>query len=347
LHPQRPAGPQRETTSIKDIAQAANVSPSTVSRALSGNPLISPATAERIRRIARERGFHVSAAARSLVTGRTNIIGLVVVALADPFVGDVVEAVEAVAHTKGCSVMLATSGADPERELRVVRELEEQRVAGVVVSASHVGDQYLTRLADMKVPIVILNSHRLGETVCSVRIDNVTASETATRYLLQLGHARVAYLGHRFGYQSDAERHAGYLRALDAAGVPPVPELIVYGDSTLEGAMRAMEELLSRPVRPTAVFCYNDLSAIGALRAARVAGLQVPRDVSIMGFDDLPIAPYVDPPLSTVHQPRRRMGELAAQNLFTLIEGSSVDSTQLIRGELIVRESTAPPGSRS
>jgi LacI family transcriptional regulator, repressor for deo operon, udp, cdd, tsx, nupC, and nupG len=234
----------------------------------------------------------------------------------------------------------------PEREIQIVREFAEQRVAGVVVSASHVGDQYLTRLADMKVPIVMLKSHCLGDVVCSVRIDNLTASEAATRYLLQLGHERVAYLGHRLGYQSDAERHTGYVRALQAAGRDAESQLIVYGDSTIEGAIRAMDGLLTLPTRPTGVFCHNDLSAIGAIRAVRLARLRVPGDISIMGFDDLPIAPYLDPPLTTVHQPRRRMGELAMGALFDLIDGGSTDATQLIRGELIVRESTAPPATK-
>jgi DNA-binding LacI/PurR family transcriptional regulator len=332
------------STSIKDIAEAANVSSSTVSRALAGSALISTETADRVRAIARERGFHVSAAARSLVTGRTNIIGLVVVTLADPFIGEVAEAVDAAAQSRGYSVMLGSSGADPDQELRVLRDLEERRVAGAVVSASHVGDAYLARLEQMKVPMVLLNSHRIGEAICSVRIDNVTAAEAATRYLRHLGHERIAYLGHRFGYQSEEERRLGFLRAMNA----PAEPIVAYGDSTAEGGVRAMEELLARPAteRPSAVFCYNDVSAFGALHATRRAGLRVPDDVSIVGFDDLPLASYANPPLTTVRQPRREMGRIAMDALFTLIGGGTPDASTLVRGELIVRDSSAPPSRR-
>lgn len=329
--------------SIKDIARAANVSHSTVSRALRNSPLVSPQTAEQIRKIAREANFRISAVARSLATGRTNTLGVVVTTIADPFAAEVVQGVEDAANSHSYSVILANSGADPEREMRVVHSFEERRVDGILVTSSRVGNLYVGHLAEMKVPIVLINNQHPEEFVYSVMIDNVAASEEATRHLISLGHRRIAYIGDRGGYQSESERRQGYCRALADANVPCVTELIRQADSTPQGAILVMDELLQLSEPPTAIFCYNDITAVGALLAARRHGLSVPGDLSIMGFDDLPLASYLSPALTTIRQPMRDMGRQATDILFRLLSGGTAESSRHVRGELIVRESTAPP----
>ncbi len=335
--------------SIKDIARAARVSHSTVSRALHSSPLVNRETAERIRRIACEMGYRPSAVARSLVTRKTKTIGVVVTTIADPFIAEVVSGIEEVANDHGYSVFLANCNADPEREVKVVHSFHERRVDGILVTASRVGALYMPLLSEMKVPIVLINNQHPGEFVHSVMIDNVTASREATQHLIRLGHRRIAYIGDQFGFQSDSERFSGYRQALEAADLPFLPELVAHGDGKPEGGMRAMEKLLALAEPPTAVFCYNDLSALGALRVIQWHGLNVPLDISIVGFDDLFIASYTNPPLTTIRQPKQQMGRMAMEILLKLFSGLNSTTNIKVSGELIIRGSTAPAkrGARS
>jgi len=329
--------------SIKDIARMAGVTHSTVSRALRDSPLLSRETVEKIQRIARESGYRTSAAARSLVTRRSDTVGVVVTNIADPFVAGVVSGIEETADQHGLSVFLANSNAEPEREVRVARKFEERRVDGIIVTASRVGAQYVPLLTQMQVPIVLLNNQHPGHFAHSVMIDNVQASLDATRHLIGLGHRRIAYLGDRYGHQSDTERFSGYRQALEEAGLPFEPRLVVHGDGKPEGAEAAIADLLALPQPPTAVFCYNDMSALGAMLQFRNRGLRIPRDISVVGFDDLYFSQYLDPPLTTVRQPMRQMGRLAMETLLKIFAGADSGHDIKVPGELIVRRSTAPP----
>ena len=331
--------------SIKDIASIVNVSHSTVSRALRNSPLVGVETAERIRKVADEQGYTVSAVARSLVTKRTYTIGLVVTDVADPFVGEVASGIEEVAQAQGYSLLLASSHADPDREVRTVRLLHERRVDGILVNASRVGALYMQLLVKINAPIVLINNEHPGEFAHSVAIDNVSAARDATQHLVDLGHSRIGYLGNQFGLQADTDRFAGYRQILEEAGLGFLPELVTHGDGKPAGGMRAMEQLLHLPQRPTAVFCYNDMEAIGALRVAREHGLRIPADLSVIGLDDISLASYTDPPLTTIQQPKGELGRVAAQILLDLLSGGSPDSRIKLPGKLIVRQSTAAPGS--
>jgi len=327
--------------SIKDLARRACVSHSTVSRALRGSPLVNLETAARIQKIAEEAGYRPSAVARSLVLGRSNTIGVVVTNIADPFVAGVVNGMEGMAEERGYSVILANSNAEPEREVRVVHSFEERRVDGIIVTSSRVGARYLPLMEKMRVPVVLLNNQHPSEFAHSVIIDNVEASLAATRHLLQLGHRRIAYLGDRFGYQSDTERFAGYRRAVEAAGLEFAPELVVHGDGRPEGGEQAIEQLLALAKPPTAVFCYNDMSAVGVMRQVRARDLRIPDDLSVVGFDDLYLSEYLQPPLTTVRQPMHQMGRMAMETLLRIMNGEDCTQIQRVAGELIVRESTA------
>jgi DNA-binding LacI/PurR family transcriptional regulator len=329
--------------SIKDIARLARVSHSTVSRALSGSPLVNPETAANIRRIAAESGFRTSAVARSLATSRTNTIGVVVTSIADPFVAEVVQGIEDEAVAANYSVFLANCNADPEREMKTVHSFEDRRVDGIVVTASRVGALYGPVLERMKIPIVLLNNQHPSHFAHSVLIENFEASRKMVSYLIELGHRRIAYIGDRFGYSSDSERFSGYRSALDEADLPFLPDLVLHGNGKPEGGAEAMRPLLAARERPTAVFCYNDMTAIGALKALRACGLSVPGDISLAGFDDLPLASWVEPPLTTVRQPKHEMGRLAMQVLLKLLAGQEAEQNVRVSGEVVVRHSTAPP----
>lgn len=331
--------------SIKDIARIAGVSHSTVSRALRNSPLIPAHTAERIKRIAKEAGYSASAVARSLVTRRTYAIGVVVTSISDPFNGEVVGGIEEIANSAGFSIILATSQADPEREMTVVRSFQERRVDGILVASSRVGALYVPLLSEFGIPIVLLNNQHPGEFVHSVTVDNVDGALRATEHLISLGHTRIAYLGDRLGLQSDTERYRGYAAALANANLQIRPEFVVQGDGKPQGAKEAAHELLALRERPTAIVCYNDMSALGVLEHASERRLQIPRDLSIAGFDDLFFTPFLQPPLTSVRQPKRELGRRAMELLLALLKGESSEKRLEIKGELIVRGSTAaPPG---
>jgi len=329
--------------SIKDLARLAFVSHSTVSRALRGSPLVNSETAAQIRKIAEEAGYRASAVARSLVLGRSSTVGVVVTNIADPFVAGVVGGIESMAEERGYSVFLANSNAEPEREVRVVHSFEERRVDGIIVTSSRVGARYLPLMEKMRIPVVLLNNQHASEFAHSVVIDNVEASRAVTRHLLELGHRRIAYLGDRFGYQSDTERFAGYRHAVEEAGLEFAPELVVHGDGRPEGGEQAVTELLALAAPPTAVFCYNDMSAVGVMRQVHARGLGIPADFSVAGFDDLYLSQYLQPPLTTVRQPMHQMGRMAMETLLRIMNGEECTQIQRVAGEVIVRESTARP----
>lgn len=337
------ASPAVKRISIKDIARKAKVSHSTVSRALQGSPVVNAATAKRIRRIADQSGYRASAAARSLVMGRTFTIGVIVTNIADPFVAAVVDGIEDAAGERGYSVVLANSNAEPDRELRVARSFEERRVDGIIVTASRVGALHVPAMEKMRVPLVLLNNQHASDFAHSVIINNIEAGIEATRHLIQLGHRRIAYIGDRCGYQSDAERREGYRRALSEAGLAWNAALAALGDGKPEGGEQAMAHLLELRPRPTAVFCYNDMSALGAMRRLRAEGLKIPDDFSVVGFDDLYLSRYLDPPLTTVAQPMRQMGRMAMETLLKIFDGERSAHNLRVQGQLIVRGTTARP----
>ncbi|HEY3940829.1 MAG TPA: LacI family DNA-binding transcriptional regulator [Bryobacteraceae bacterium] len=329
--------------SIKDIARLAGVSHSTVSRALRNSPLIPPPTAQRIQQIAAETGYSASAVARSLVNRKTEAIGVVVTSIADPFNGEVVAGIEEIANREGYSVILATSQADPEREMTVVRSFRERRVDGILVASSRLGANYLPLLSELEAPIVLLNNQHPSKFAHSVTIDNVDGGRQATRHLIQLGHRRIAYLGDQSGLQSDAERFKGFQATMVEAGLRVVKEYVVRGDGKPDGGRKKGAELLLLKNRPSAIFCYNDMTALGVMEQAAKMRLSVPRDLSMVGFDDLFFAALLQPPLTTIRQPKKELGQRAMQLLIALLKGEQAERTIMIRGELASRGSSTKP----
>jgi DNA-binding LacI/PurR family transcriptional regulator len=329
--------------SIKDIARLAGVSHSTVSRALRNSPLIPPPTARRIKQIAAETGYSASAVARGLVNRRTEAIGVVVTSIADPFNGEVVAGIEEIANRYGYSVILATSQADPEREMTVVRSFRERRVDGILVASSRLGANYLPLLSELEVPIVLLNNQHPSKFVHSVTIDNIDGGYQATRDLIRLGHRRIAYLGDQFGLQSDAERFKGFEAAMAEAGLRAIKQHVVRGDGRAAGGRARGAELLALNNRPSAIFCYNDMTALGVIEQAVTMRLDVPHDLSVVGFDDLFFAASLQPPLTTIRQPKKELGQRAMELLIALLKGEQAERTVVIRGELMSRGSTAKP----
>jgi len=329
--------------SIKDIARIAEVSHSTVSRALRDSPLISEETKARIRRIAQEMGYSPSAIARGLVTKRTHTLGLVVTTIADPFVAEVVRGIEERALDEGYSIILCQSQSDPDREIAAVEILREKRVDAIIITASRVGNLYIPLLEKLSVPIVLINNQQEGRYVHSVGTDNLQGGQLAARYLLELGHTRLGYITGPEWAAASKQRLEGARHALQERGLDFDPALIAQGDGRAGGGEAAMAQLLQQPAPPTAIFCYNDVTAIGAMRVAQQQGLRVPEDISIMGYDDIAFTAYVTPPLTTIRQHKYEMGCQATEMALTLLSGGEKVENVLVPGQLVVRESCAPP----
>jgi len=325
--------------SIVEIAKAARVSHSTVSRALRNSPLVSVETGAHIRRLAQDMGYVPSAIGRGLAMQSTRTIGLVVTTIADPFVAEVVRGVEEQALDCGYGLFLCQSSGQPQREVAAVRALHENRVAGVIVTSSRVGERYLPLLEQMKVPIVLINNEHAGPYGGFVAIDDVGGGRLAAEYLLGLGHQRIAYISGWPEARSSQDRLRGYGEALRSGGLATSPSLIGAGTGRMDGGYQAMQGLLRSPPRPTAVFCYNDMTAIGALKALHEAGVGVPAQVSVIGFDDVALAAYCTPPLTTIAQPKYEMGQLAMRMLLDLLSKPEQVQNVVLQGELIVRAS--------
>jgi DNA-binding LacI/PurR family transcriptional regulator len=295
--------------SIKDIAKAAQVSHSTVSRALSGSPLVKPATKARIQRLAREMGYSPDAIARSLVVQKTHTVGVVVTTIADPFVAEIVQGIEDTAQENDYAVILASSASEPERELAAVDMLRAKRVDSVIVTSSRVGGSTWSTWSALTCRWCssITTTSRVGRYTFSVSVDNQHGGHLATSHLIQRGHRRTDYVSGPANHSDDAERLDGYRQALDEAGIAFDQALVVQGNGRLDGGERALRTLVELDEAPTAVFCYNDMTAIGLLSEARQAGLSVPDDLAVDGVDNSQKA------VTCPHRPqprRRRSGSL-------------------------------------
>ncbi len=324
---------------IKDIARAAEVAPSTVSRALHADPRISEETTARVLALAQQMGYTPSLPARNLVTRRTNTIGLVISYIADLFVGELVIGIEQAARNYGYSVFLISSYRDPVREEAAVQSLHERRTDGIIVTGSQIDEVYLTWRDRFSQPIVLINCPRYPH---SISTDNLAGARHAVSYLVELGHRRIAYVSNPGSQQANLDRASGYQTELVRHGISLDPELVVQGDGMLAGGREAAHRLLTLPQPPTAVFCFNDLTAIGALCVLREAGLHVPADCSVIGFDDLELAAYYCPPLTTVRQHRDQLGQRAMRMLYQLIQGQNDVLAEILPAELVVRQTTGP-----
>jgi LacI family transcriptional regulator/LacI family repressor for deo operon, udp, cdd, tsx, nupC, and nupG len=338
--------------SIQDIAQAAGVSHTTVSRALRDSPLISAEVRQQVQQLAREMGYIPNAVAQSLRGQRTGTIGLVITTIADPFVGRVVRGVEEVVQRDHLSLFLSVSNNDPDREMTVIETFHRRRVDGIIVAASRLAEQHEKRLAEIRVPTVLINHQAEDhlEHLHSVSIDDETGARTAVEYLLSLGHRAIGYLGSASRPRSNRVRLASYRAALASAGIRPEDDWICIAPSEhrhhaedVPDGQKLLPGLAAAGV--TAVFCYNDSLAIGALLACHALEMAVPDQFSILGFDDIDTAQYVTPPLTSIHQPRLRLGQFAAEMLLDLLAARPVQD-HVLPTSLVVRGSTAPPPSQ-
>ncbi|MCB9421697.1 MAG: LacI family DNA-binding transcriptional regulator [Ardenticatenaceae bacterium] len=333
---------------IYDIAEKAGVSPSTVSRALQDHPRIGENTKGRIQALAKEMGYVPSAVARGLKTKRSRVLGVIVHRIEDPYLTEVLKGIEDTLHSYGYSLFLAATQRIPEREQEVIRAMNERRVDGIIISSSHINMKRLRQLDHYGIPSVLINNQEtLEPDTCSVYNDEIYSMNQILQHVIGLGHKRIAYLGSPRAGRTNKKRQQGYEEALREAGVEVCADYISNGvNARPQGGAQAMRELLALEKLPTAVVCYNDMMAIGAIQAINQANLCVPDDVSVTGFDNIDLAAYVTPPLTTFHQPRYKLGQQAAEMMLQALNGEPIPAqtqVSILRGELVIRQSTASP----
>ena len=329
---------------IRDVALRAGVSHQTVSRVINDNHLVSPATRQRVEQAIQELNYVPSPIARGLNSNRTHSIGLVSSDVSDHFFAQVAAGAEIEARRRGYYLVIATVEEHAEADERgYLRLMIERRVEGLIVARPRVPisvDQVF------RVPVVaIASSETPGLTV--VDVDNLSGGRDAVGFLLHSGHRRIATITGPMDWPSSHARLEGYREALREAGVAYDASLVEQASGWgLADGQSAMARLLDRQVPLTALFAYSDLIAIGAVTELRARGLRVPEDVSVVGYDDIPVAAYVDPPLTTVRQPMREVGERAASLVLDGIGGGTAGGVQLLPPGLIVRGSVTGPASR-
>lgn len=338
--------PRRPT--IRDVARSARVSHQTVSRVINGDDYTSARTRARVERVIDRLGYRPSHAARSLASRRTHTVGLVMGDVANPFFPDVVRGVEDVLAPAGYSLILSSSRRDSERELRNVLRLLERDTDGLILGAPQTAAEELTRLgAAAGVPMVFLNRPVRGRHAAAVWIDWRTATAEVVAHLARLGHRRIGLVMPSRAEDRAGHREAWYGAALRDAGLPPAAAWIARESISLEGGRAAALRLLALASRPTALICHSDVMALGVLEACRERRVKVPRDLSVVGWDDVPYAGLMRPALTTVRVPRYELGRAAARTLLGLIGGSVATPEAPLPLELVVRQTCRPPrGSR-
>ncbi|MDQ4035274.1 MAG: LacI family transcriptional regulator [Chloroflexota bacterium] len=329
---------------IEDVAARSGVSTATVSRVLSGSAPARPETRERVLAAARELNYRPSGIARALKLRETRTLGLVVTDITNPFYPQLVRAVESAAHERGYGIVLANGGDDAARELEHLDLLIERRVDGIVIVSSRMTRRHAERLQGTPVPVVLVNDTVAGSGLPAVTTAHRRGARLAAEHLIGLGHRRIGHIGAPADQAASGQRRRGVRDALRAAGLGE--PLVAIGDGGVTGGAHAAEALIAAGM--TGIVAYNDLTAIGALRALRRAGIGVPEQASVVGFDDIDLAAWTDPPLTTIRQPTDALGQWAVDHLLDLLGGAGEggsDTPVVLQPELVVRGSTAAQGT--
>ena len=330
---------------IKEVARLARVSTATVSRVLNDPSVVRPTTCEHVKRVIEKLSYVPNVSARNLRTGRSRLFGLIVSDIKNPFFPDLIDAFDAMATKHGIDVVFSHTNYDGGRLGHCLRRMVERNVDGIAVMTSEVSAEALERVNWAGVPLVLLNQAALDKKYNNIGVDYSVGFEEAIQHLRNLGHRHIAFIAGPKAFSSSERRREAFLAGIKRCGLKVRKEWIFVGDLHVEGGYVAMERLIQSSPRPTAVISTNDLMAVGALQAAQAAGLLVPRDISIIGFDDIPICTIMSPALSTITLPRQEIAERAFSILLRASRPGRTSriSSHSISPRLTIRGSTAPP----
>ena len=327
---------------MRDVAEQAGDSVTTVSHVINNSRPVNPETKTRVEQAMQVLGYQPNVLARSLRRGKSQTIGVILPDNANPYFAEVVRGIEDTSFSNGYSVMLCNSDNDLEKEHLYTNVLIEKQVDGIIFVAAGLSEENINNLQKRGVPSVLVDRQVPGVEIDSVFGDNQAGGFLAVNHLVGLGHTAIACITGPRGVRSSSERIAGYRQALEAAGIHPDPGSVVEGDFLVQSGYAGAERLFKSDNTPSAIFACNDLMAIGAYRYAHEKQLRIPQDLSIIGFDDIRLAEFINPPLTTIRQSKAKMGAQAAELLLGRIaNGNQSFRQEIIPVQLVVRSSTA------
>ncbi len=331
---------------IEDVAAIAGVSIATVSRAINDPGKVADETRRRVTQAVAQTGYTTNAMARSLRMRRSKMILILAPDVGDPNFSNILVGLETEASKRGYGVLIGNTQNDPARETDYLRFISSNQADGLILFTGHLPYGFGNEGGESRLPpMVAVNEPVSNSDVPFVGVDNFEGSRVAAEHLISQGHRRIAFIGRSTSKAVNILREKGYRAALEGHGITIDPRLILDGDGTTESGRAAAEHMFVRDVLPTAFLCVNDVTALGVIIALTARRYELPRQFSVMGFDDITFASFVSPSLTTMKQPRLKIGEEAMDLLLALLEGKNVERKQvLLRSELIVRNSVGQVG---
>ncbi len=326
---------------IKEVAKHAKVSTATVSRTINGSGKVTARTAERVRKAIKELNFYPNTHARTLVSGRSRMLGLIISDITNPFFPELVKHFEDQAVQKGLEVIIANTDYKPRRMAECIRRMVERKVDGAAIMTSEADPALLLELTRRNIPTVFMDTGKNSSLSANINIDYGQGIQEGLQHLFSLNHRRIAFISGPLNLQSARRRLDAFVAGMKARGIKAENEMIEKGDHRIEGGVLAMRNLLRLAAPPTAVMTSNDLTAIGALGTIHDAGLEVPRDISLIGFDDISFAHLTQPPLTTIRLSRSQLAITALAALERLMRGENEEEVDYtIPTHLVMRAST-------
>ena len=342
--------PVDKTPDIRAVAALAKVSIATVSRTINGSPVVSEKLSKRVWQAIEHLNYFPNTHARTLVSGRSRLFGIIVENITNPFFPELIQSFEEIAVAHGYEILVSSSNSDPAILTTCVRRMLERKVDGVAVLTFGEEEPVLDQLAFRDIPIVLAEFRLSDPKASTILLDYSTGIRAAVDHLFQLGHRKIGYLAGPHKLHSAVTRENDFQAAMQAAGLQLQKKWIIECDHTLKGGVVGFGKLQSLPMRPTALLCSNDMTAIGVLRAAYLQGLRVPHDLSVIGLDDIDFAEFTLPPLTTIRLSRTDLARAAFEALRQQAEQPSKPGQKhefLVSTSLVVRGSTAAPGPDS
>ncbi|HTS12678.1 MAG TPA: LacI family DNA-binding transcriptional regulator [Candidatus Limnocylindrales bacterium] len=330
--------------SIHQVAKRAKVSIATVSRTINGVPTVTPQLSRRVWKAIDELGYYPNTQARALVSGRSRIFGLIVSAITNPFFPEIVQGFEDIAVQHNYEVLVTSTVNDSKRTALSVRRMIERRVEGVAVVTFGMEEALFDDLKSRNVPLVFIDVAPSLPRVSSIRIDYLNGIRQAVQHLAALRHERISFISGPLSLKSAAARRSAFLQSIAELGLDVDPAYVIEGTHTMEGGIAAMKALFALDEPPTAVICSNDMTAIGAMRESYDRGIRIPHDMSLVGFDDIRLAQFVTPPLTTVRMSQTEIARLAFNALLTEVQHHSAEPRgreYILETTLVLRDSTA------
>ncbi|MGO8718070.1 MAG: LacI family DNA-binding transcriptional regulator [Acidobacteriaceae bacterium] len=344
--PRKPRTRRPRRMDIRTVASHARVSIATVSRTINHIPTVDPAMAKRVWKAIEELNYFPNTQARALVSGKSHILGLIVSEITNPFFPELIQRFEECAVDHGYEILITSTNYDPKRMASCVRRMIERKVDGVAVMTFGIEEPLLDQLAKQKIPLVYVDSRPRAPQAMTLNVDYRHGIWQGVQHLAVLGHRKIAFISGPLTLHTAQLRKQAFLDSLKQIGIAPNLSWLIEGDHSLEGGMRGMGKLLKLDDVPTAILCSNDMTAIGVMHAILDAGLRVPEDISVIGFDDIHIAEFTYPPLTTIRMSCRDLAQGAVSVLSAGLENAPNEKNGrnlTIPTELIVRRTTGIP----